>query len=132
MPAPAIETRGLRDFRRDLKRLAPEVAKELTKRLRRGAERIRRRAIPETPTVTGELAGSLRVSVTTRGAAITSRLPQAGVIHYGGTIQPRGVPIEIRASEFVSRAIDVEADALLEDIEDGVQDAARRAGFRQP
>lgn len=129
MPEPGIETRGLREFRRDLKRINPLIEKELRQAIRTAALRVRSRVVTTAPRLTGELAGSFRVSVTTRGASIYSRLPQAPVLEFGGTIEPRGVPITFPRTEFVGRAVDTEADRLVEDISDGINHAAHRAGW---
>ena len=63
-------------------------------------------------------------------ASIGSTLAYAGVVHWGGVIRPRGVPITFPRTEFISRAVDDHTDQLVEDIADGVDRAARRAGWR--
>ncbi len=68
----------------------------------------------------------------TRGniAGVRSRLPYAGVIEYGGTIRPRGVPIEFRRYQPVSRAIERNADQIAEELGDRIEDLTRRHGFK--
>lgn len=126
-----IDTPGLRDFRRDLKRLQPLIAKELTGELRDISQPVVIRAASLAPRLTGELARSLRVSVQQRGVSIYSTLPQAPVLHWGGTIRPRGVPITFPRTEFISRAVEEHADRLLDDVSDGVERASHRAGWHR-
>jgi hypothetical protein len=126
-----IETQGLREFRRDLKRMEPAIDKELRADIKAAAARVLAQAKADAPKQTGALSDSLRVSLTARGASIYSRLPYAPVVHWGGTIEPRGAPITFRATEFISRAIEAGADRLLDDIGDGVERAANRAGWHR-
>ena len=82
------------------------------------------------PVRTGALAKSLKVSVTTRGASIYSNLPYAPVVHWGGRIMPRGVAIDFKRTEFISKAAERHADQLAKNISDSVERAALRAGWR--
>lgn len=124
-----LEVRGLREFRRDLRRIDPEVDKELRTSIRQSADRIRAEAASVAPYRSGALSRSLRISVTQRSASIYSTLPYAPVVHWGGTIEPKGVPIKFRRTEFISKAVERGADQLAEDIADGVERAARRTGW---
>jgi hypothetical protein len=68
--------------------------------------------------------------VTTRGVSVGSRLPQAGVLHFGGTIRPRGVPITFPARPVISEALDSKTDRLVNEIGDALEQAAHRAGWK--
>jgi phage gpG-like protein len=68
--------------------------------------------------------------VTARGASVGSRLPQAGVLHFGGTIRPRGVPIAFPARPVISEAVDRNTDRIVNELGDAVEQAARRTGWR--
>jgi Bacteriophage HK97-gp10, putative tail-component len=126
---PAIRVDGLRELRRDLKRLQPEVDKELRKDLRAAAEKVATAARARAPRLTGEYARSIRPSVTARGVSVGSRLPQAGVLHFGGTIRPRGVPTTFRPRPVISEAVDRMTDRIVDDLGDAVERAARKTGW---
>jgi hypothetical protein len=51
------------------------------------------------------------------------------VVHWGGTIKPRGVPIKFEASEFITRAMDTEADNVARALAAGLDDSIRAAGW---
>jgi hypothetical protein len=112
----SVRVEGLREFRRDLKKLEPLVAKELRKDIKAAAEKVAADARADAPRVTGEYARSIKVYVTAKGASVGSRLPQAGVLHWGGTIQPRGVPIHFKARPVVSEALERRTDELIDDL----------------
>lgn len=125
-----IETVGLREFRRDLKKLDREIDKELVGDIRRAGGTYLTEARTEAPMKSGALAKSLKLSVTTRGVSIYSTVPYAGVVHWGGTIAPRGAPITFERTEFISKAVDRGADRLVDELSDSVEQAAKRAGWR--
>lgn len=131
MADPAVHVEGLKEFRRDLKRLEPEVAKELGKDLKTIAGKVAAgaSAAAQSFAVTGEYARSIRPYVTGTKATVGSRLPQAGVLHFGGTIQPRGVPIVIKPRPVISIVLDRSTDRIVEEFGDAVEAAARLAGW---
>lgn len=126
---PAIKIEGLAEFRRDLRKLDREADKELRGNIRAGAEKVLREAQADAPRRSGALARSLKISVTAKRASIYSNLPYAPVVHWGGTIKPRGVEIRFKRTEFISGAAERGADRLAEDIAQGVERAALRAGW---
>src|SRR5688572_25988668 len=93
-----VNTKGLREFRRDLKRLDPQVDRELRVELREAVGKVIVQAATTAPRLSGRLARSYRPFVTQRTAGVRSQLPYAGVHEFGGTISPRGTPITIRRS----------------------------------
>jgi phage gpG-like protein len=124
-----VRTEGLREFRRDLKRLEPQVAKELQQELREAVGKVTALAAGTAPRKTGGLARSYRPFVTLRTAGIRSNLPYAPVIEYGGTIRPKGTPIEIRRYEPVTRAVERQADRIVNQFGDAVERAADKTGW---
>jgi hypothetical protein len=127
--ADTVRVEGLRELRRDLKRLEPLVAKELTKDIRAAAGKVAVDAAAHAPRRTGAYARSIRPYVTARGASVGSRLPQAGVLHWGGTISPRGVPITFEPRPVISDALERRVDGLVDDLGDAVERAAKRVGW---
>lgn len=124
-----VTVAGLRELRRDLRRLEPEVDKELRLRIKAAAGKVAVEAAALAPRRTGALARSIRPYVSGARASIASTLPYAPVVHWGGTIRPRGVPITFKRTEFISRAAARQADQLADEIGDGIEAAARRAGW---
>lgn len=120
---------GLRELQRDLKRLEPETAKLLRTDIKVMAARIAGEARGNAVTRTGAYARSIRPYATMKGASVGSRLPQAGVLHFGGTIAPRGVPIEFAARPIISDALDRNTDRLVNEMADAVELAAHRTGW---
>lgn len=130
MADPPVRIEGLRELQRSFKRLQPEVEKELRKDIKAAAGKVAVAAQAGAVRRTGAYARSIRPYVTARGVSVGSRLPQAGVLHWGGTIRPRGVPITFRARPVVSEALDRQTDRLVEDLGDAVEKAARATGWR--
>lgn len=131
-----INAPGLGRLRSSFRRLAPEVDKQLRRDLYRAAKPIRDRGRALAPRRSGRLARSLRVSVQAYGIAITSRLPYANVIHWGGSTgegHMPGVPwsgsVTVPASLFLSQAIEEQEDSVMRDMAGAVDTAAGRAGW---
>jgi hypothetical protein len=131
MPKPAVHVEGLREFQRDLKRLEPEVAKLLRSDIKAVAGRVVIEARVGAVKRTGAYAKSIRPYVAVKGVSVGSRLPQAGVLHFGGTIRPRGVPIVFPARPVISQAVDRNTDRLVHEMGDAVEQAALRVGWHR-
>jgi phage gpG-like protein len=125
-----IRTENLAQLRRDLKRLDPLIDRELRDSIKEAADKVAVTAGALAPRDSGALQQSIRPFVSGAKASVGSTLPYAGWLEFGGTIRPRGVPITIRGSGFVGRAVEDHADQIVEDIGDGIDRAARRAGWR--
>ena len=125
----AVNTTGLREFRRDLRRIDAEVDKELRVELREAVGTVAAQAAATAPRRTGRLAASYRPFANLRTAGVRSRLPYAGVIEYGGTIRPRGTPIEIRRYAPITGAIKQHTERIVEQFGDAVDRAARNTGW---
>jgi phage gpG-like protein len=130
MPAPAVELKGARELRRALKQTHPAADKQLREELRDIGERIALVGARNAPRDTGALQRSIRPYVTARGVAVGSTLPYASVVHWGGTINPRGTDIRFERRPFLSDAIEDTADWALNQIADSFDRAARSAGWR--
>lgn len=129
--ADVIRVEGLKELVRDLRKLAPEVAKELRKEIKVVARKVASEASSSAQSFsrTGAYAASLKPYVTTKGASVGSTLPQAGVVHFGGTIQPRGVPITFPPRPVVSDALDRSTDRIVNELGDAIERAAEHAGW---
>jgi hypothetical protein len=91
MPAAAVEVVGLRALQRDLKRLADPVGGDMADALaaagRQAAQPVADAVRNAYPTVTGRLAGSVRVTGSRTGAAVRvgrKSIPYAGPVDFGG------------------------------------------------
>jgi hypothetical protein len=115
-----VRVEGLREFRRDLKRVSPEVNTGLRVELKRIGETVAAEARGAAVKRTGRYAASIRPYVAGAGVAVGSRLPQANVLHWGGTIRPRGVPITFpqrpviihRPNEPITRSVQKKLEQL--------------------
>jgi phage gpG-like protein len=125
-----IRTENLAQLRRDLKRLDPLIDRELRDSIKEAADKVAVTAGALAPRRSGALAHSIRPFVSGAKASVGSTLPYAGVVEFGGSIRPRGVPITFKPAGMVGRAVEDHADQIVEDIADGVDRAARRAGWR--
>lgn len=103
----AVRVEGLAELRRALKRIDRDLDRDLARYLRSIGYGVRDRGRSNADEFrrTGALSKSIRASVTARRGSVYSNLPQAPVHEYGGTIQPRGVPISIEARGFLTEAV---------------------------
>lgn len=121
---------GLRDLRGDYRALARDVTDDVAAETLRQAGEVARVAATLAPRRSGALAGSLRAVGYRDTATVVSRLPYANVVHWGGTIRPRGTAIRFRPTEFVTRAFERREDAIVDGVGDAVERSARRHGWR--
>lgn len=130
----SIDTRvsieGLADLRRDFRAIGAGLNRELNAELREAAAIASRDAASLAPRRTGRLAASYKPFARGNAIGVRSRLPYAAVHEWGGTIRPRGVPIDIRRSAPVSQAVERNADRIVEELGDRIEGLARRHGFR--
>lgn len=125
-----IGVEGLAKLRRDLRRMQPEALKEVRVALKEGAGIVAKASGPFAHHRSGALAASFRPGTGGNTAFVRSRLPYAAVHEYGGTIAPRGTPITIAANPAVHRAFDQTTDRVIDVIGDGIENVARRNGWR--
>jgi Bacteriophage HK97-gp10, putative tail-component len=127
--AGAVRIDGLRDLQRDLKAFAPDARRDVTRALKEGAGEVARAAGPLSAWRSGKLAGSWRPGASTMKGYVRSRLPYAGVIEYGGTIRPKGAPVEIKAHPAGTRALQLKEDGIVEKVGDALMRVAARHGW---
>ena len=126
-----IDTPGLRELMRDLRSMGDrDGPKAVRSGLREGARVVSTAARPKAPVRSGKLAASYRPGASGTKAFVRSRLPYAAIHEFGGTITPRGTPIEIRASRPIHAAFDDTSDDVVNVIGDEFEKAARRLGWR--
>lgn len=124
-----VTVTGLRELRKDLRRLPGQTNKELSGELKRAIGPVLVQARSLAPQRTGRLAGSLKPFVLGTRVGIRSRLPYANVVHWGGTISPRGTPIRFPRTEFITRAVEAQDDRFVDAVGDAVERAAKRLGW---
>lgn len=135
MAQPAIKVVGLRDLRRDLRRLGPGALKELRSELRDSAQMVAAAAKPGARRRSGRFAGSIRGQGTNTGAVVRSRLPYANVVHWGGTTGPgheRGPgqgSVRISPHPVIPEAADRLEGRIVEELGDGLERLFGRHGF---
>jgi HK97 gp10 family phage protein len=124
-----VRAPGLSKLRRDLKKIDRDLGREATRHVRRVANQVRDEARSRAPKKTGRLSKSIRTSVRSKGASIYSPEEYAGVHEFGGTISPKGTPIEIEGQRFIYGAIDEKADDVAEQLGDLLDHIADTNGF---
>lgn len=125
----AVRIDGLAKLRRDLRDLDKDALKELRLVLKSAADEVAREASATAPRRTGNLARSYQPFTRGNVAGVRSKLPYAGVVEWGGTIRPRGVPIEFQRRQPIGRALERRQDQIIEKVADGIDDIARRNGW---
>jgi phage gpG-like protein len=124
-----VNVDGLKQLRKDLRGVDRDALKEVQKVLKDAAGLAAITASELAPRRTGELARSYRAFTRGNVAGVRSPLPYAGVVEYGGTIRPKGVPIKFRKYEPVTRAVERQREAIVEHIGDGLDAAALHNGW---
>ena len=106
MATPVVDAEGFRVFAKQMRALSPKLGSALSAELRDIGNEVRDsvRSSGAPPHRTGKLRRSVKTSVRRGGVSLYSTLPQAGVWEWGGVIEPRGVPITIPKTEFVTGA----------------------------
>lgn len=130
MSEPSVKIEGLRELRRVLRQTDAESARALQAGLKDAAGVVAADAAAHAPRRSGALAASIRPYAAGNKAGIRSRLPYAGVVHFGGTIKPRGVPITFKPRPFITDAIDRKSDAIVARVAVALDAAVRRAGWK--
>jgi hypothetical protein len=118
---------GLDDLQRDLRRVSPEFEQRIEgDGLRSVEERAAADASARAVRRTGEYASSIRRMPE---GGVGSLLKQAGVLHWGGVIRPRGAEISFPRRPVISEAMERNAPAIVDRVGDLVDEAARDAGW---
>lgn len=132
MPSALPPQLAIDAFNRQLREIAKETEKELSQELRRIGNEARDvvRGSTEDPYETGGLRRSVKTSVRRKSeVSVYSNLPQAPVHEFGGTIKPRGRPITIERTNFVSGTVLALGDEIDSEIGEAFDKVARRNGF---
>ena len=125
----SVRTVGLGALNRALGRIDKDLRKQSVAHLRDVAREVRDEARPMTPVRSGDLRRSLRYQASNRGASVSSNLPYAPVVEWGGTIQPRGVPITFPRTRMLGRSVEQNTDDIEEQIGRLFDGIARTNGF---
>lgn len=115
-----------------LREIRRETEKELSKMLREVGNNARDvvRRSTEDPYRTGKTRKSVKTSVRRKNqVSLYSNLPAAPVWEFGGKIRPRGTPISIPKTSFVSGTVLALGDQIDEELADAFDSIARRNGF---
>lgn len=115
-----------------LRAIQRDIEKELTSELRRIGNEARDvvRGSNKPPYRTGRTRKGIKTSVRRKTeVALVSNLPQAPVWEFGGTIKPRGVPIEIPTTNFVRGPVLELSEDIDERIADAFDEVVHRHGF---
>lgn len=126
----AIRVEGLRALRRDLRGLSKDAPKALNAAFKDAAQPIVARSRQLAPRRSGRLAASIRAGTRGDRLFIRSPLPYAGVLHWGGTVNPKGTPITFRRTEFITRAVAENQDRLISGLGDAIDGVARKHGWK--
>lgn len=127
----AIRVDGLAQLRRGIRNLDPDINRGMNAALKQAADKVAVTAGALAPRRSGELAHSIRPFVSGSRVSVGSTLPYANVVHWGGTIHPRGTPITFKRTEFITRAVEDHREELVQDIARVTQDALDRVAASQ-
>lgn len=133
----AVDARGLKKFARDMRKLDHHLGVAVSAELRDIGNEVRDRIRSSTDAPYGDAAndsqgkagrkrGSVKTSVRRGGVALVSSEPDAGVWNWGGTIRPRGAPIVIPRTEFVSGEVEKDTEHVEERLGSLTDEVARR------
>jgi len=129
-----LEAKGLSKLRRDLRAIDKDLGKALTDHLRGIAREVRddaraklheRSANPQ-----NRIEKTIKHSVTAKGASIYSDHPGSPVQEFGGTISPRGTPIEIKGKSYMRDAVTDHTRHVEEEVARTLDVIADTHGFR--
>lgn len=130
-----VHIEGLRELKRDLRRLEPQVRAELrTEAFRKAANIVAAEARTLVPVRTGRLRASIKGTTSGFKGVVRSPLPYANVIHWGGTTgrghsRTRPGSVRVKGSFFITRALDRKRGQVEDQLLEGIHDVARRNGW---
>jgi|GEM_PF-2276755 len=129
----SLKVEGLAKLRRDLRAIDKDLGKSLTDHLRDLAREVRddaRSNLRErSKDPQNRIEKTIKHSVKAKGASVFSDHPGAAVQNYGGTIAPKGTPIEIKGKSYMDDAVHNRADHVKEQVEGLLDGIADRNGF---
>lgn len=148
MPSPGgathvkVDTEGLKSFAREMRRVSPKLGSAVSAELKdignEVRDHIRQSTAPpfasnpgsDSKGKIGRKRKSIKTSVTRGSVRLYSLEPDSAVWQWGGEIRPRGVPIQIPRTEYVTKQIEkdtADIEARLGVLLEGV--AERYAAF---
>lgn len=136
--ANAVSVQGLTQFRKAIKQLSPELAKEFRRDMKDVAVIVARAAAPNVPVVTGMAASSVQASTsgsTVQVRAGGAKAPYFGWLEFGGVLHPVGgrhntiTRAKVRRGRTLMPAVDAHHAELIAAAEKAIRNAARKAGL---
>ena len=124
----AVQVEGLREFRRDVRRMDGEVGKELQRSLRSTAQSVARQAAAQAPRVTGTLATGYRGTARGTRGIVRNSVLYSRFIEVG--FHPAGSRTFVQGRNVIGGALEARQDQIVEELGDAVDRAARRLGWR--
>jgi phage gpG-like protein len=125
----AVRIEGLRELQRSLKAIQPDARREITRTLKDSARDVSRAAGPLAAHSSGRLSQSFKPGASMMQGYVKSRLPYAAVQEFGGTIRPKGAPVEIQPHPAATRALEMQQDSIIDKIGDALERVASRHGW---
>lgn len=131
----AVRIIGLNELRKGLKRLDPELAKEINKYLRIHAKKVRDSARASTPIQSGALRKSVKHYVKAKSFGLWSRSEYAKAHEWGTSrgansqVQPQGVPIRIKRTQMLGSAVFRYREETEEELANMLLHLAKQNGF---
>lgn len=140
MARSAVDARGIKKFARQMRTIDRKLGVATSAELRAMGNEIRDEIRAGTDSPRSESPGedsqgkiarkrrSIKTSVRAGGVSLYSREPDAGVWNWGGTIRPKGSPITIPKTEFVSGQVKRDAPKVETALAGLLEGLARRYG----
>ena len=132
----AVDTAGLKDLRRDLRKTDREALKEIQKVIKGAAKIVAEeagrlaprgtRAIPDSRRPRKRLADAYAGSTSGDKGIVRNPLPYAPIVEF----RQSGTPAQMRGVRPVQRAIENKQDDIVDALGDGIENVARRNGWR--
>lgn len=123
----AIEVQGLKDLRRDLRKVDKEAVKELRITIRDASRIVAKEASTLAPSRTGALAGAYRGTTSGTKGIVRNRLLYSRFIEFG--FHPGGGSRLVPGQEPIGRALENREQDVIEALGDGIDKAAKRSGW---
>jgi hypothetical protein len=131
-----VEVHGLKELRRDLRKIDPALQKELRTDLLEVGKAVAADAQSEMPVRTGRAKGSVKAGMSGNNAYVQggkTTVPYFGWLDFGGVLRPTGgrrntITREVlKKGRYLYPAIDRNADRIKQGAEDAVEKAIRKS-----
>jgi hypothetical protein len=123
-----VDTSGVTSLRRALRAMPADMRTEVRGVVKNSAQLVAEQASQMAPRATGTLAGSYRGAQRAGAGIVRSRVYYARFVEFG--FHPRGGDTFVPGQDIVGRALESEADAVVEALGEGIDAVARAYGFR--